>query len=210
MRKQALSLAALALLVIVVFAVWQWKLDFSWLEAWIENHALLGAAAYVTVVALSVVLLPFSSLPLLPLATRTYGVWLTGVLSSAGWWIGCLIAFQIARLGRRYLERVTSLESVDRLERKVPKDVSFSGIVILRMIFPVDLVSYALGLLKGLRFSTYAIASLVGIIPFAFVWSYAGGELGQGEFLSFALVGTSMIVAVLVVRRLWQRSRASR
>ncbi|TAK83545.1 MAG: hypothetical protein EPO20_18040 [Betaproteobacteria bacterium] len=71
------------------------------------------------------------------------------------------------------------------------------------MILPVDIVSFALGLLKELRFSTYAIGSLIGILPFAFVWSYAGGELGAGRFLTFA--------AVLVIRRLWSaRHRASR
>lgn len=118
---------------------------------------------------------------MLPLATRSYGVVPTALLSAAGWWAGCLIAFQIARFGRRYLERVTSLEAVDRFEEKVPADIGFGGIVVLRMILPVDLVSFALGLFKRLRFLTYAAASLIGILPFAFVWSYAGGELGAGR-----------------------------
>lgn len=197
----------LLLLGIVLVGFWQLQWDLSSLEAWIAEHRVLGIIVYVIFVAASVVLLPFSSLPLLPLAARIFGVWLTAVFSIAGWWIGCLIAFQIARLGRRYLEKFTSLEAVDRLERKIPPDISFAGIVILRMILPVDVTSFALGLLKNLPFSVYAIASLIGIIPFAFVWSYAGGELGRGAFLSSALIFIGMTIAVLVIRRLWTRHR---
>lgn len=195
----------LLLLSIVLVGFWQLQWDLSALEAWIAEHRILGIVVYVMFVAASVVLLPFSSLPLLPLAARVFGVWLTATLSIIGWWIGCLIAFQIARLGRRYLEKFTSLEAVDRLERKIPPDISFAGIVILRMILPVDVTSFALGLLKNLSFSTYAIASLIGITPFAFVWSYAGGELGRGAFLSSAVIFIIMTAAVLVIRRLWQK-----
>lgn len=202
MRRTTNLIFILLLLSIVVIGLWQLQWNLSGLEEWIAKHHFLGIAVYIIFVAASVVLLPFSSLPLLPLAARVFGVWGTALLSIFGWWIGCLIAFQIARLGRRYLEKFTSLEAVDRLERKIPPDIGFAGIVILRMILPVDLTSFALGLLKHLPFSTYAIASLIGIIPFAFVWSYAGGELGRGEFLSSAFIFIAMIVAVLVIRRL--------
>lgn len=209
MRRRDLILGALALAAVVALGLWEWHWDVAPLKAWIGEHAMLGAAAYVAALAASVVLLPLSSLPLLPFAANLYGVWLTAALSSAGWWLGALIAFAIARLGRRYLERVASLEAIDRLEAKIPQDIGFFGIVALRMVFPVDLVSFALGLLKALRFAPYAVASLVGIIPFAMVWSYAGGALGAGRYLVFAAVAIGMAVAVLLLRRLWRRdSRA--
>jgi uncharacterized membrane protein YdjX (TVP38/TMEM64 family) len=204
-RKIILAFGVVAL---IALSVWQLEWDISWLETWFGQHPVLGAAIYVVLVVASVVLLPFSSLPLLPLATRSYGVVLTALLSTAGWWAGCLIAFQIARLGRRHLERITSMEAIDRLEENVPEDVGFGGIVVLRMILPVDVVSFALGLLKRLRFRTYAVASFVGILPFAFVWSYAGGQLGAGRVLSFALVVVGMFAVVLMVRRFW-RSRST-
>ena len=198
---------ALAVLALAAVGLWESEWDISGLERWIMLHPVLGAAIYVAALVASVVLLPLSSLPLLPLATRCFGVPMTALLSATGWWIGCLIAFQIARLGRGYLERVTSMAAVDRIEEKIPNDVGFGGIVVLRMILPVDVVSFALGLLKHLRFRTYATASLLGILPFSFVWSYAGGQLGAGQFLSFALVVLGMAAVVLLVRRLWQAHR---
>ena len=44
----------------------------------------------------------------------------------------------------------------------MPEDLGFGGIVVLRMILPVDVVSFALGFLKRLRFRTYAVASHLG------------------------------------------------
>jgi len=204
MRSWQKILLGIVILAILGIGIWEYRWDFTMIEQTLWLHPFTGAALYILLLVTSVVLLPFSSLPLLPLAARIFGVWLTAVLSIVGWWIGCLIAFQIARLGRKYLEKITSLEAVDRIERKIPKDIGFAGIVILRMILPVDVTSFALGLLKHLSFSTYAVASLIGITPFAFVWSYAGGELGRGAFLSSAIVFIGMTVAVLVIRRLWR------
>ncbi len=198
---------AVVVLALAAAAVWQSGWDLSGLERWIEQHPALGAGIYLALVIASVVLLPFSSLALLPLATRNFGVVPTALLSAAGWWIGCLIAFQIARFGRRFLERVTSLQAVDRIEQQIPEDIGFGGIVVLRMILPVDVVSFALGLLKRLRFRTYAVASLIGILPLSFVWSYAGGELGTGRILSSALIIAVMIAVVLVIRRQWKARR---
>ncbi len=196
-------------IVVTLIALGAWQLQWSpaGLEAWIARHRVLGAVVYVGLVMASIVLLPFSSLSLLPLAARAFGVVPTALLSAAGWWLGCLIAFQVARRGRRALERFTSLAAVDRLEERVPEDLGFGGIVALRMILPVDVVSFALGLLKRLSFRTYAAASLIGILPFAFVWSYAGGELGAGRFLSAVVIVVGMTLAVVVARRLWRRSR---
>lgn len=196
--------AAVVVLALIALSLWQFEWDVSWVEDWIDAHRGLGALAYIAAVMASVVALPFSSLPLLPLATRSYGVLLTALLSALGWWLGALLAFQIARLGRRYLERVTSLDAVDRLEGRIPPDIGFGGIVLLRILFPVDLVSYALGLLKRLSFTIYAVASAIGVLPFALVWSYAGGELGRGHWLSFAVIALVAAGTLLLARRLWR------
>lgn len=193
---------------LVAFALWQWEWDASGVELWMSVHAWLGAVLYVVLLAGSVVLLPLSSLPLLPLAAKIYGVVPTALLSVAGWWIGSLIAFELARLGRHQLERITSMAAVDRLEEQIPHDVGFWGIVVLRMILPTDLVSFALGLLKHLSFRTYAVATLLGILPFSFVWSYAGGEISAGRFLPFMLTAVGMIAAIFAIRRIWRTHHA--
>jgi uncharacterized membrane protein YdjX (TVP38/TMEM64 family) len=203
-RQAVLGAAGVAILAL---GAWQVGWDASALQAWIGRHPVLGASAYVVLVAASVVLLPFSSLPLLPIATRGYGVVVAALLSAAGWWLGALVAFELARLGRRWLERLVSMHALDRAEARIPGDIGFGGIVLLRLLLPVDVVSFALGLLKRLTFRTYAVASLVGILPFAFIWSYAGGELDAGRYLPFALLVAALLAVGLAGRRLWTRRK---
>jgi len=42
------------------------------------------------------------------------------------------------------------------------------------MGIPVDILSYAVGLFTDIHAITYFWATLVGIVPFAFIFSYAG------------------------------------
>jgi uncharacterized membrane protein YdjX (TVP38/TMEM64 family) len=211
LKQRIVTLSILALLAIAAFTAWQhgdW--DLAALQAFIEEHTLAGSIACVGAFAVSTVL-PISALPLLPLAARVYGIWTTMLLTATGWWIGCIAAFMIARWARVFLERLTSLEATRRLESKLPADVGFGGIVVLRMVFPGDIVGFALGLLKHVRFSTFAAASLIGTIPSAIVFSYAGGELGKGHYTSSALLVVAMILATILLKRLWadRRVRAS-
>lgn len=195
------------LIALVLVVAWRHRDELRQIEPWIEQHSVVGALVYVLAGAASVVLLPLSSLPLVPLAARLWGVWVAGALSAAGWWLGALLAFWIARLARPSLERFVSLSALDRLERSLPPDVGFAAIVVLRIILPVDVTSFALGLLRELRFITYATASLVGIIPFAFVWSYAGSRLGRGDYLEFAALATVLVVVGVAGKRYWFRGR---
>lgn len=203
----ALWVRASLLVAVVALAViaWQYRGELQMLEQFVEQHGTIGALAYVLAGAVSVVLLPLSSLPLVPLASRIWGVWIAGALSAAGWWLGALIAFWVARLARSCLESFVSLAALDRMERAIPPDTGFAGIVVLRMFLPVDVTSFALGLLRDLSFKTYAIASLIGILPFAFVWSYAGGKLASGQYLVFAAIAAVLVAAAFIGRRFWTR-----
>lgn len=199
------TLVIVLLMPIVAVGVLQSRLDLTNLESWLHSHPMTGVLLYVGLVATSIIALPLSSLPLLPIAAGVWGVVPAALLSVAGWWLGSLAAFGIARLGRPALERVTSLDAIDRLEKRIPSDIGFAGIVVLRMILPVDITSFALGLLKRLRFSTYASATLLGVIPFAFVWSYAGGELRRGAWLSTVIILSLLAGTVLLIRRWWKK-----
>jgi len=208
MHLQKAAAVGIALLALAALTFWQWQWDIAGIESFIQTNIMLGGMLYVLVVILSIIALPLTSLPLLPVAVRLFGIVPAALLSIFGWWIGAMIAFWIARKGRPWIAQVVSLEGVDRLTKRIPPDIGFAGIVFLRMILPVDVTSFALGLVKNLTFGTYAVATLIGIIPFAFAWSYAGGALGHGQFVVAALVAIAMTAAVLLLRRLWKVNRS--
>ncbi|HUP93484.1 MAG TPA: VTT domain-containing protein [Burkholderiales bacterium] len=201
--RTAISVCFVAVVALIAFASWQAGWDLTEFEAYVQRHSVAGAIAFIAVFAGSTVL-PISALPLLPLAARAYGVWVTVLLTTAGWWIGCLAAFAIARSGRDWLERVTSLQAIERFEQRMPARVGFGGILMLRIIFPGDIAGFALGLLKHVRFSTYAAASLLGTIPSALLCSFAGAELGRGHIVSTALLVLALVVGTLLLKKLWR------
>jgi uncharacterized membrane protein YdjX (TVP38/TMEM64 family) len=121
--------------------------------------------------------------------------------------LGCLIAFLIARWARASVERFVSLRALYRLEERMPPELDFSAIVMLRLVFPGDLVGFALGLLKHVPFRIFAIASLVGTIPTAIALSYAGGELAKGQFVSCGLLVAATTVGAILLKRCWPDKR---
>lgn len=134
-----------------------------------------GMAAYVAVTVVSVVIAPVSTLPLLPLASAMWGWVIAGALSVVGWTIGAQVAFFLARrFGVPLVRKLVSLETLNKVEDRLPREHLFWSVVFLRMAVPVDVLSYAIGLFSRMKGTSYFFATLIGVIPFAFLFAYAG------------------------------------
>ncbi|OGZ33898.1 MAG: hypothetical protein A2Y98_03470 [Candidatus Portnoybacteria bacterium RBG_19FT_COMBO_36_7] len=132
-----------------------------------------GMLIYVILLIVAELIAPVSFLPLLPLATSLWGSFATAVLSITGWMIGAIIAFFLARrYGRSLINKLVNLERLNEIASAIPEKQLFWGIVLFRIIFPVDILSYALGLFSKIKPKPYMLASLLGIGPFAFILSY--------------------------------------
>ena len=42
----------------------------------------------------------------------------------------------------------------------------------MRMVIPVDVLSYAIGLFSTMSLKSYTLATVIGITPFAFIFAY--------------------------------------
>lgn len=142
------------------------------------NNTLNGTGAsamliYVSGATLATVIAPLSFLPVLPVAVGIWGSFVAALLSILGWWLGAAIAFLLARwFGAPFAKHFLGTERMNRIARFFPSTHLFIAVVLLRMAFPVDLLSYALGLFNVMRLGPYLVATLIGITPFAFVFSY--------------------------------------
>jgi uncharacterized membrane protein YdjX (TVP38/TMEM64 family) len=63
---------------------------------------------------------------------------------------------------------------LERFEKTLPEKNIFWTVVMLRLMVPVDVLSYAVGLFSKMKSSTYFWATLLGVIPFAFIFAYTG------------------------------------
>lgn len=145
------------------------------IEAIIGLKSLAGMLLYVFVFILSIVLVPISSMPLIPLASKLWGVAITTTLSTIGWTSGAMIAFYLARkFGRPFVSRIVKTERIEKIEKMMPEKNIFLTIFFIRTVMPFDGLSYALGLITKVSPKTFFWATFLGLIPFCFVIAFLG------------------------------------
>jgi uncharacterized membrane protein YdjX (TVP38/TMEM64 family) len=161
----------------------------------------LGMVVYVGLGFFATVVAPVTTLPLVPVAVALWGPLLTALLSVAGWFAGSLVAFWIARRwGRPIVARVVSLEKVAEFERVLGVRHQFLTILLLRIAVPADVLSYALGLFSSVGWRTYALATLLGIMPFAFLFAYVSEAHWSMQVTVFGIVVVLLVFAYRFVR----------
>jgi uncharacterized membrane protein YdjX (TVP38/TMEM64 family) len=196
-----LAPAAILLLGLVLFLAFGLERYFSFemlsrhhaaLSAWVAGNTplaiVLFVLAYMLVVAFS---LPIAII-ITPLGGFLFGTWLGAILSVIGATVGSVAVFLAARSAFRELFRARAGAALARLEEGFRRD-SFSYLLFLRLvpIFPFWLINIVPALL-GMRLWPYTLATLIGIIPAAFVYAGLGAGFGtlieRGEAPDLSLI----------------------
>ena len=181
------------------------------LRAAVENNLALGMAVFVLIEAASIVIVPVTTVLLIPVAADLFGAFATAVLSILGWGLGSVAAFVVARqFGLPVAERFVGKEKLDGYRKILDEGEQFWTIVLLRILFPVDVISYVLGLFSTLSVGKYSVATFMGISPFAFFYSYAGQALAMGRYGKAASLAAAAGLAFLAAWFVFKRMRKRR
>lgn len=195
MPKATLVLPAGLLIVITtVLLVWQTPLQY----ATEHLHAMspYGEIAFVVILATAVIFVPVTAMPLIPAAATMFGPLMTALLSVAGWTSGAVIAFLLARhIGRPLLQRLIDLSIVDQFAARIPDSSKFIYIVLLRLVLPVDITSYALGLTNSVSLLQYSVATMLGVTWFSFAFAYLGQSFLTKNIV--VLIGLSLLSLII-------------
>jgi uncharacterized membrane protein YdjX (TVP38/TMEM64 family) len=164
----------------------------------------LAPLIYILLKIVTYIFAPLTSGPIQIIAAPLFGnVWLGTFYTLIGEVIGGSISFWIARrLGRPVVERFVGKQGMVQVEDFYQKRMGgWLSLLVARLIlFSVwDFLSYAAGLTKSLRFSTYLlISTIVGAIPtFVFVWM--GSEALQDTrtlLLIYAMVAILILIPI--------------
>jgi uncharacterized membrane protein YdjX (TVP38/TMEM64 family) len=196
-----LAPAAILLLGLVLFLAFGLERYFSFetlsrhhaaLATWVAGNTLLAIVlfvlAYILVVAFS---LPIAII-ITPLGGFMFGVWLGAILSVIGATVGSVAVFLAARYAFHDLFHARAGAALARLEEGFRRD-SFNYLLFLRLVpvFPFWLINIVPALL-GMRLWPYTLATLIGIIPAAFVYAGVGSGFGllieRGEAPNLGLI----------------------
>jgi uncharacterized membrane protein YdjX (TVP38/TMEM64 family) len=209
-RRGPIRLAAFAVVIGILFAasfffpVGEW---FAGFRDWVEQQGAWGAIWFgVVYVICTVLFVPGSILTLG--AGAIYGpVWGTILISIAST-TGAACAFLVGRYAARdqvraWIQKRRELAALDLAVARKGAWIVF--LLRLSPIFPFNLLNYALGL-TGVRFSTYLLASWIGMIPGTIAYvliGYAGQQALAGEqklWYWVVAAGATLIVTVFITR----------
>jgi len=162
------------------------------------GNGFFGILLFIFVNILAVVIAPFSTLPLIPVATSMWGWFLTGVYSIVAWTIGAQIAFYISRIfGKKLVYKIVSAEKIGEIEKRIPEKNTFWSLVLLRMIVPVDILSYAVGLFSKIKAKTFLATTFIGVIPFAFIFAYIGTLSSRIQIIVFVEIFAAILLMLI-------------
>jgi uncharacterized membrane protein YdjX (TVP38/TMEM64 family) len=159
----------------------------------LQSHALPGVAVFVATSAFAVLMPAASNLPLVPLAVLAWGPWWTALLLLAGWVLGAGASFTLGRRARGWIvRRLPSVQRHADIDRLIDPQRRLLSLALLRATFPVDVLSYALGLFsRSTTLAEVGASTALGAAPFAlfFAWVPAlGGAQQIGALIASALV----------------------
>jgi uncharacterized membrane protein YdjX (TVP38/TMEM64 family) len=156
-------------------------------------HTALAIVVFVATSVVAVLLPMLTNLPLLPLAVLAWGPWWTALLLLLGWVGGAALSFWLGRHARdTILRHFASVQRHADIDRLIHPRHRIASLVVLRMTFPVDVLSYALGMFS--RSTTLAenmVSTAIGGAPFALLFAWFPTLPASGQvavFVASALV----------------------
>lgn len=168
--------------------------NFEFFENMIVGNS-LGLIVYMLLNVIGIVVAPVTVIPLIVVVAGIWGPVVAGFSTLIAWVFGSVIAFLIARkFGVPVARRFVSLDKLYKLEDRFSILGSFWGIVFLRMVVPIEVLSYGLGLFSRIGFWKYTFASVLGLIPVSFAFAY----LGMIPFVYQVILGLVILINLLV------------
>lgn len=173
---------------------------------WLSDAGPLAPLLLIVSMAAAVVIPPIPSLPLDLAAGAAFGPFFGTLYAVLGAELGAIGAFLIARaVGREALSRYLKADAVFC---QMCTDHQLMGLMFFARLIPVfsfDVVSYGAGL-TNVSLKTFALATLLGMIPPTFAFTYLGSSVVSAQWPLIA-AGILMVLFFLLMPRLLARHR---
>lgn len=186
--KTCLRMAGLAILAALCVLAWRSGVlhvlgrpsivahEAAW-RGWVASHPMLAPLAFIGLYAAAVALSLPLGLWLSLLSGLLFGTAQGGIVTTAGASLGAVALFLLARGLLAPLLRVRLCRQIDRLRPGFERDGVFYLLALRLMpVFPFWLVNLAPALL-GMQLAPYVLATVLGMIPAAFVLASIGAGL---------------------------------
>lgn len=157
----------------------------KYLAALALTNEILAGVFFFFFAAISVLLGPFTSSPLVPLAVIIWGKALTFWILFSGWVVGSMLAYGLGGyFGYPLVSKILSKERADEWRHIVSVKVNFAVAFLFRLALPAE-TGYIFGLAKY-TFWKYLLITIFVEFPTAGIVVFAGEAFLREDFITFA------------------------
>jgi uncharacterized membrane protein YdjX (TVP38/TMEM64 family) len=180
--------AGLLVIALFVAAMWLARSYSVAAQELLTAHPRLGIAIFVATSAWAVLMPAMTNLPLLPFAVLAWGPWASAALLLGGWMLGASLSFALGRYASAWvMRRFPSAARYADIDRLIHPRHRMLSLVMLRMTFPVDVLSYALGLFsRRTTLGECLLSTTLGAAPFALLFAHLPTLSATVQLLTFA------------------------
>lgn len=173
--------------------------SFDVFVLYVQGHRILGAFVFGGLMFVATVFAPLTVLPLVPLVSPLLGPFTTATASFIGWTLGAVVAFAIARkFGQPIVCRFVPESDIKKISVYLHDETGFAIMVALRLVLPVDALSYALGLFTTVTYPVYIASTMIGILWFSIAFSYIGDVFVKGNYVLLAGISVASVAALYI------------
>ncbi len=134
-----------------------------------------GLIVFVLLNFVGIIVAPVTVIPLIVIVTSVWGGLIAAIATLIAWTLGSVVAFLLARkIGVPVVGRFISMDELYKFEDRFSFIRSFLGVFFLRMVVPVEILSYGLGLFSRIGFWKYTLATVLGLAPVCLIFGYLG------------------------------------
>ena len=202
-------LAAAAIVLIVWLSRSVFDVDANGIRRWILSFGFWAPAIYMLIYTIRpLVFFPASVLSIA--GGLAFGAWQGTLYTIIGATLGAMLSFIIAKSVGKSLVRKEWTGNAGKIQSQMEQN-GFLYVLLFRFI-PVinfDLISYAAAFAK-VRFGSFALATLIGIIPGTFAYNFLGSSFisGNPRIIILAVLVFAVLTAVpILIRNKWNKKQ---
>lgn len=183
--------------------------DFDAVRAYILSYGPWAPVISLALMMMQAIISPIPAFALSIANGWAFGAFWGAVLSLAGRSLAATLCFYLARaLGKDAVESLVGVHAARRSEDWF-EQWGVQSVLLTRLIpfFSFDLVSYAAGLSR-LRFNRFILATVIGEIPAAILYSWVGAR--APDHIWILLLANAAVFLGAVTVSYWLRRRARR
>ncbi|HEY4499046.1 MAG TPA: VTT domain-containing protein [Candidatus Paceibacterota bacterium] len=174
----------------------------EYFDEFAHAHPVLGPVLFLLLAVSSVLLGPFSSIPLMPFAIVAWGIPITFAYTLVGWFIGGYLSYLIGNYaGKPFVAWLVGEEKLERWLSPLRHGLPFYLMLLFRLAMPAE-TGYAFGLI-GYSMRKYLLIVFLAEVPFALLGVYAGEAFLENGWVTFVSLVFAALVLVTIAYRLF-------